>query len=546
METYIGTAVSEGIVTGIIREWKQEKLRPARREAADPETEVGLFSRALACAAAQLDTQGKKTAADVGEKEAAIFYAQKQFLADPEWVGSVRKKITEESVSAASAISETGAFYEQMFASMEDVYLKERAADIRDITQRLLRILNETEGQRKKPEREDQKRKRLPFILAADDLVAGEVAAFEKGRVLAIVTRGGSRYSHMAILARAMGIPALTGVTLPEQIDGREAVVDGYSGRLLLDPDRKTLRAAAGERDKKLREESEGDALLAKEAVTKGGRKVSLYANIADSAEIPDALLHGAGGIGLFRTEYLYLNRDTYPTEEEQFCSYREAAVRMEGREVVIRTFDIGTDKQAGYFGLQKEANPALGLRAVRIGFARPELQKTQLRAILRAAAFGQVSVMIPMIASVWEVQKVQKLLGEARVELADAHIPFGQVRLGIMIETPAAVMMADALARLVSFFSIGTNDLAQYTLAADRQNPALVDYYDQRHPAVWKMIEMTVHAAHAAGIRCAVCGELAAEREMTEALIRTGIDELSVNPGQIPALKRHIRELDI
>lgn len=411
--------------------------------------------------------------------------------------------------------------------------MKERAADVKDISNRVVQILqgdSDTAGDLTEP-----------VILVADDLAPSETVQLDKDKVLAFVTRKGSTNSHTAILARTMNIPAIVNIPLPGNVDGKMIAVNGYTGEVYLDPDEETVHS----HEVLIRQEEEKRKLLqmykGKPAVTAGGKEIKLYANIGGISDLGAVLQNDAGGIGLFRSEFLYLQESDYPSEEKQFQVYKQVAEVMAGKKVIIRTLDIGADKQIGYFNLEKEENPALGYRAIRICLTREKIFKTQLRALLRASYYGNISVMIPMITSVWEVKKVKELLERVKQELREDDVPFKDVEFGIMIETPAAVMIADDLAKEVDFFSIGTNDLTQYTLAIDRQNPKLDLFYDSHHPAVLRMIQMVIDAAHKEGIWAGICGELGADISLTQTFVEMGIDELSMSPGMILNVKKEI-----
>ena len=461
-------------------------------------------------------------------------------LEDDDFTDSVNNIITTQQVNAEYAVGVTADNFANMFSAMDDEYMRGRAADVKDISERLISIL--------KGGRQGQVNVDEPVIILADDLAPSETVQMDKDKILSFVTVHGSVNSHTAILARTMGIPALvdTGLTLTESLDGMEAIVDGFDGAIYIEPDKKTYDRLS----KRKREEDEKKELLltlkGKEDVTLDGQQVMLYANIGSTGDLAMVLKNDASGIGLFRSEFIYLGRDDFPTENEQFQIYKSVAETMAGKRVIIRTLDIGADKKVDYFNLGEEENPALGYRAIRICLSQPEIFKTQLRAILRAGVYGNIAIMYPMITSVNEVRRIKEIMKEVKAELKEQGIAYADVLEGIMIETPAAVMVSDELAKEVDFFSIGTNDLTQYTLAIDRQNPKLDDFYDPHHPAVLKMIQMTVENAHKAGIWAGICGELGADTALTEKFIRMGVDELSVSPGRVLPIRKIIRETSL
>lgn len=461
-------------------------------------------------------------------------------LDDLDYIESVTNMITTQEVNAEFAVATTGDNFSQMFAAMDDDYMRERAADVKDISNRVISIL---QGGAHGEITGDE-----PVILLADDLAPSETVQLDKSKVLSFVTRGGSTNSHTAILARTMNIPALIGVDFlsDEALDGALGIVDGYTGTLYVNPDTETLavyqeKKEADEQKKRLLEELKG-----KENVTLDGRKINLYANIGSVADVANVLANDAGGIGLFRSEFLYLESEDYPTEEAQFAAYKTVAENMAGKKVIIRTLDIGADKQVGYFNLEKEENPAMGYRAIRICLEREEVFRTQLRAIYRASYYGNISIMFPMIISVDEVKQIKEIITEVKAELAAEGLPYKDCEIGIMIETPAAVMISDLLAKEVDFFSVGTNDLTQYTLAIDRQNPKLDNIYDAHHPAVLRMLQMIVGNGHKEGCWVGICGELGADLTLTEQFFRMGFDELSVSPSMILKVRDTIRKIDL
>ena len=459
-------------------------------------------------------------------------------LMDLDYVDSIKNIIATQEVNAEYAVAATGDNFSRMFASMDDAYMQGRAADVKDVSDRLLGILSDA-GESGVVADE-------PVIVAADDLVPSETVQLDKSKVLAFATMYGSANSHTAILARTMNIPAVIGLGegLAKEYDGHMAAIDGFTGTIYIDPDEETMKAMTEKREEDRRQKTLLEELKGKENVTLSGQKINVYANIGNLSDVGAVLKNDAGGIGLFRSEFLYLESEDFPTEEQQFQVYKQVAENMAGKKVIIRTLDIGADKQVDYFGLDKEENPALGYRAIRICLTRPEIFKTQLRALYRASAYGQIAIMFPMIISVKEVKQIKVIIEEVKEELREAKIPFREdVELGIMIETPAAVMMSRELAKEVDFFSVGTNDLTQYTLAIDRQNQKLDAFYDPHHPAVLAMIRMAAENAHAEGKWIGICGELGADLELTEEFLRMGLDELSVSPAMVLPLRKKIRE---
>ena len=538
MNVYQGKSVFGGIAIGHLCVYQKGEQQVTRQKIEDVEAEVKRFQVAREAAQAQLGELYDKAVKEVGEANAAIFEMHQMLLEDEDYQDSVENIIRTQQVNAEYATAVTSDHFSSMFAEMDDDYMKERAADIRDISERVIANLN---GENKSKVVTDE-----PVIILADDLAPSETVQLEKDKVLSFVTVHGSVNSHTAILARTMGIPALvsTEMELTQDLDGKLAVVDGNHGTIYVDPDAETM-----EKMKTLKkEEEEKKELLQtfknKESITLDGKRVLTYANIGNVKDLALVLQNGAEGIGLFRSEFLYLESETYPTEEEQFEVYKKVAETMAGKRVIIRTLDIGADKQVDYFGLDKEENPALGYRAIRICLTRPEIFKTQLRALYRASAYGQIAIMFPMIISVKEVKQIKVIIEEVKEELREAQIPFREdVELGIMIETPAAVMMSRELAKEVDFFSVGTNDLTQYTLAIDRQNQKLDAFYDPHHPAVLAMIRMAAENAHAEGKWIGICGELGADLELTEEFLSMGLDELSVSPAMVLPLRKKIRE---
>lgn len=540
MLTFTGRSVNGCAALGTICVKKKAEERIVRRRIKDAGAEEERFFSACEEAAQQLEELHRKALREIGESNAAVFEIHRMMLEDEDYRDSVVNIIRSESVNAEYAVGVTADNFARMFDSMEDEYMRARAADVRDISQRLEKIL--TGGQSGDGEAGEG------LIILAEDLSPSETVQLDKSRVTAFVTLGGSLNSHTAILARSMNIPALVGCACGDiaALDGKYAAVDGESGRLYIEPDVQTAERIA----EKKRRQDERRALLEKlrgrESITADGRKMPLYANITGPADLAAVLENDAEGIGLFRSEFLYLGRDNYPDEEEQFAAYKRVVQTMAGKRVIIRTLDIGADKQAEYFNLGKEENPALGYRAIRICLDRPDIFKTQLRAIVRAAKYGRVGVMYPMITSVEEVRRIRRIMNEVKGELEMRGVPCGDVEEGIMIETPAAAVISDLLAREVDFFSIGTNDLSQYTLAMDRQNMKLDSFFNPHHTAILRLIDTVVKNAHKAGIWAGICGELGADRSLTEAFLEMGVDELSVTPSAILPLRKIITEYGI
>ena len=540
MITLEGKSVFGGVAIGKIQFYKRNEITIKRTRVEDVEAEVERFRNAKAKTLELLKGLYEKALEDVGEANAMIFEAHQLMLEDPDYVESIENIIRTQDVNAEYAIGATADNFAAIFEAMDDAYMQGRAADGRDVSERLLQALS---SQNETVMVMDE-----PVIIAADDLVPSETVQLDKEKVLSFVTMYGSANSHTAILARTMNIPAVIGLgeALKEEYDGKVAIVDGVDGKVYIDPDEETM-ASMQKKQKKDQEQKELlNQLKGKENVTKSGQKVNVYANIGNLADVGAVLKNDAGGIGLFRSEFLYLESDTYPTEEQQFAVYKKVAETMAGKKVIIRTLDIGADKQVDYFKLDKEDNPALGYRAIRICLTRPEIFKTQLRALYRASAYGQISIMFPMIISVAEVKKIKEIVEEVKAELRTEGAAFREdVELGIMIETPAAVMVSRELAKEVDFFSVGTNDLTQYTLAIDRQNQKLEDFYDSHHPAVLAMIRMAAESAHAEGKWIGICGELGADVTLTETFLKMGIDELSVAPGMVLKVRQKIREAE-
>ena len=539
MNVYQGKSVFGGIAIGHLCVYQKGEQQVTRQKIEDVEAEVKRFQVAREAAQAQLGELYDKAVKEVGEANAAIFEMHQMLLEDEDYQDSVENIIRTQQVNAEYATAVTSDHFSSMFAEMDDDYMKERAADIRDISERVIANLN---GENKSKVVTDE-----PVIILADDLAPSETVQLEKDKVLSFVTVHGSVNSHTAILARTMGIPALvsTEMELTQDLDGKLAVVDGNHGTIYVDPDAETM-----EKMKTLKkEEEEKKELLQtfknKESITLDGKRVLTYANIGNVKDLALVLQNGAEGIGLFRSEFLYLESETYPTEEEQFEVYKKVAETMAGKRVIIRTLDIGADKQADYFELAKEENPAMGVRAIRICLTRPEIFKTQLRALFRASAYGNIAIMYPMITSLSEIAQIKEIVEEVKAELDADGVPYGTPEQGIMIETPAAATISDLLAKEVDFFRIGTNDLTQYTLAIDRQNQSLDAFFDAHHIAVLRMIYQTVQNAHKAGIWCGICGELGADSDLTELFLAMGIDELSVSPGRLLTIRRLICETD-
>ena len=535
---YQGKSVFSGIAIGPLCLYQKADSMVKRYKIEDADAEVKRFEDAQATAKDQLQSLYDKALKEVGEANAAIFEVHQMMLDDGDYLESITNIIRTQLVNAEYAVATTGDNFAQMFAAMDDEYMQARSADIKDISNRVVQVL---QGAAAGGINSD-----VPVILLADDLAPSETVQLDKSLVLSFVTRGGSTNSHTAILARTMSIPALIGVDFPEDLDGKTGIVDGYKGILIIDPSAEQIE----EYQKKKDEDEEKKRLLlelkGKENVTLDGRKVNLYANIGGVGDVASVLQNDAGGIGLFRSEFLYLGAEDYPTEDAQFQAYKTVAETMAGKKVIIRTLDIGADKQVDYFHLEKEENPAMGYRAIRICLTRPDIFKTQLRAIYRASYYGTISIMFPMIISVDEVVKCKEIVNEVKKELDEQGLPYGEVELGIMIETPAAVLMSEELAKEVDFFSIGTNDLTQYTLACDRQNAAIESFNDPHHPAVLKEIQMTIENGHKGGAWVGICGELGADTSLTETFLRMGVDELSVSPSRILAVRDVVRKLDL
>ena len=540
MTEYHGKSVCGGIAVGKIHLMVKREQNIVRYEAKDCDSEICRFETARKEARKQLALLYEKAAKEVGEENAAIFEIHQMMLEDDDYLDSVKRIVLEQKVNVEYAIGAASAHFAEMFSSMEDVYMRERAADVMDISDRMIRILTNADSEKIQLHE--------PVIILADDLAPSETVQLDKSLVRSFVTVHGSVNSHTAILARTMNIPALIGVDmeLAQELEGRMAVVDGFGGALYVDPDEELLAQMRVRETEALGKERLLQELKGKENRTKDGREILVHANIGSVKDLDEVLKNDAGGIGLFRSEFIFLESSTYPTEEEQFRIYKKTAETMAGKRVIIRTLDIGADKQAAYFRLDKEENPAMGLRAIRICLTRPELFKTQLRAIYRASNYGKIAVMYPMITSLEEVRRIREISAEVRGELEEEGIPFHLIEEGIMIETPAAAMISDILAKEVDFFSIGTNDLSQYTMAMDRQNPHLGAFFNPCHEAVLRMIEMVCRNAHAENIWVGICGELGADLSLTRRFLRMGVDELSVSPACVLPLRDKIRSLDL
>lgn len=540
MKEYKGKSVFGGIAIGRIKVYNKSEQQVKRVHIDDTEHEKKRYYAAVDKAAMQLQELYDKAVKEVGEANAAIFEMHQIMLTDDDYKESVENIIDSQHVNADYAVAQTGDNYAAMFAAMEDEYMRGRSADVKDISERLINILS---GFNASSMVSDE-----PVIIVAEDLAPSETVQLDKDKILSFVSVKGSVNSHTAILARTMGIPALIGTpVIPDNdIDGKMGIVDGNSGCLYVDPDNEKLGYYRKKQDEQLRQKELLQLLKGREDITIDGRKIKLYANIGNVKDVMTVKANDAAGIGLFRSEFIYLERDTFPTEEEQFNIYRTVAENMAGKPVIIRTLDIGADKQCDYFNMDKEDNPALGMRAIRICLTRTEIFKTQLRALYRASAYGNINIMYPMIANMWEIDRIKEIEKEVRDELKQQGIDTGNVQTGIMIETPAAVIQSDELAEKVDFFSIGTNDLTQYTLAVDRQNPKLDSFFDPHHPAILKMIKMVVDNAHKAGIWAGICGELGADTSLTREFLKMGVDELSVSPGRILPIRKIILDTDV
>lgn len=533
-----GKSVLNGVAIGKIYLYKKQEYVLEQTQVEDVDAEIARFEAAKEKATQELDALYQKALTEAGEEQAMIFDVHKMMLDDGDYLDSIRGMIRDEKVNAEYAVSTTGDSFSAVFASMDDEYMKARSVDVLDISKRVVNVLaGIVEG---------GIASEVPVILLADDLSPSETVQLDKSKILAFVTKNGSANSHTAILARSMNIPALvkTDVALLEEYNGIQAVVDGIDGTFIINPDEETTQKMIRKKMDYEKERTELQKLIGKDNVTTDGRRINVYANIGNTQDVEKVLANDAGGIGLFRSEFIYLGRNDYPTEEEQFEIYKEVLSRMGGKKVIIRTLDIGADKQVDYFELPKEENPAMGYRAIRICLDRVNIFKTQLRAIYRASAFGTAAIMFPMIISVSEIRRIKEIVEEVKAELTREGISFNRVELGIMVETPAAVMISEELAKEVEFFSIGTNDLTQYTLAIDRQNQSLDNIYDSHHPAVLRMIQMTIENGHKGGAWVGICGELGSDTTLTKTFIDMGIDELSVSPTYVLGLRKAIREI--
>lgn len=536
MEKYTGKSIFKGIAIGKILFYQKGEQPVKRVKIEDTAEQIKRYEDARAKAAEQLQGLYEKALKEVGEANAAVFEVHQMMLEDDDYIDSVVNIIETQQVNAEFAVATTGDNFAKMFAEMEDDYFKARAADVKDISERMVNILSGNES--------DGALGDEPVIVVAEDLAPSETVQMDKEKLLAFVTRLGSANSHTAILARTMNIPALIEVDIKEEWNGKMAVVDGYTGTFYIDPDEETLKKMQEKKEEDIKARELLQELKGKEDITVDGKHIKLYANIGGVKDVTSVLANDAAGIGLFRSEFLYLEADNYPDEEAQFQAYKTVAENMAGKKVIVRTLDIGADKQVDYFNLDHEENPAMGYRAIRICLDRRDIFRTQLRALLRASAYGNIGIMYPMIISVDEVKEIKKIVESIKAELTEKGIEYGEVEQGIMIETPAAVMISDLLAEEVDFFSIGTNDLTQYTLAIDRQNSKLDNIYDSHHPAVLRMIQKTIENGHKAGCWVGICGELGADMTLTETFLKMGIDELSVSPTFVLPIRKLIREM--
>ena len=536
MEKYTGKSIFKGIAIGKILFYQKGEQPVKRVKIEDTAEQIKRYEDARAKAAEQLQGLYEKALKEVGEANAAVFEVHQMMLEDDDYIDSVVNIIETQQVNAEFAVATTGDNFAKMFAEMEDDYFKARAADVKDISERMVNILSGNESGGALGDE--------PVIVVAEDLAPSETVQMDKEKLLAFVTRLGSANSHTAILARTMNIPALIEVDIKEEWNGKMAVVDGYTGTFYIDPDEETLKKMQEKKEEDIKARELLQELKGKEDITVDGKHIKLYANIGGVKDVTSVLANDAAGIGLFRSEFLYLEADNYPDEEAQFQAYKTVAENMAGKKVIVRTLDIGADKQVDYFNLDHEENPAMGYRAIRICLDRRDIFRTQLRALLRASAYGNIGIMYPMIISVDEVKEIKKIVESIKAELTEKGIEYGEVEQGIMIETPAAVMISDLLAEEVDFFSIGTNDLTQYTLAIDRQNNKLDNIYDSHHPAVLRMIQKTIENGHKAGCWVGICGELGADMTLTETFLKMGIDELSVSPTFVLPIRKLIREM--
>lgn len=541
MIVFTGKGVFGGIAIGRVAVYGKKEQQVKRQRVEDAEAQVSRFEQAKAQASEQLGVLYEKALQEVGETNAMIFQIHQMMLEDPDYCDSVINIIRTQNVNAEFAVATTADNFSQMFAAMDDAYMKERAADVRDISERLICVLSGSQGR--------SFSSKEPMIILAEDLAPSETVQLDKNKVLGFITSKGSTNSHTAILARTMNIPAVInlGVPLKEEYDGMLACVDGFTGTVYFDPNEQTLAQMKEKQEKDLQQRALLGQLKGQENITLDGQKIKIFANIGNPSDVGGVLQNDAGGIGLFRSEFLYLENSDYPTEEEQFLAYKQVVETMAGKQVVIRTLDIGADKQVDYFGMPQEANPALGYRAIRICLDRVDVFKTQLRALLRASAYGNLAIMFPMIISVEEVREIKQIVSQVKADLDEQDISYDKgIELGIMIETPAAALLSDELAQEVDFFSVGTNDLTQYTLAIDRQNQKLERFYNPHHKAVLRLIQLAADNAHKHGIWIGICGELGADLSLTETFLAMGIDELSVSAPFVLPLRKKVRETDL
>ena len=537
MEKFQGKSIFVGVAIGRIFFFAKSEQQVKRERIEDTEAEVARFEAAKEKTLEQLHALYEKALVEVGEAQAEIFDAHAMMVDDTDFCDSIYNIIRTQNMNAEYAVATTGDNFATMFAEMDDEYFKARALDVKDISERLINVLSG---------KQDAADLSEPVIVVAEDLTPSETVSMDKSKLLAFVTRLGSSNSHTAILARTMNIPALIGLDIDPAWNGKMAVVDGFNGALYIEPDEKTLEVMRAKQQEEIRKRELLQQLKGKVSETVDGKKIRLYANIGSVGDVANVLQNDGEGIGLFRSEFLYLEKDHWPTEDEQFQVYKQVVENMAGKKVIIRTLDLGADKQADYFNLADEENPAMGLRAIRICLEQPDIFKTQLRALYRASAYGNVGIMFPMITSVWEVQEIKRIVNLVKAELDSAGIAYGDVELGVMIETPAAVMVSEELAKEMDFFSIGTNDLTQYTLAIDRQNAKLGRFYDSHHPAILEMIRMTVENGHKHDCWVGICGELGADLTLTETFLKMGVDELSVSPTFILPIREIIRKTSI
>lgn len=540
MITIQGKGVSTGVGIGPLYFFQRQTSEIPRYTVADTDAEWHRFKGAQTGAIEQLGDLAEKARAEAGDEAAMLFETHQMMVEDLDYEEAIEQRITEEKLNAEAAIADTAEQFAAMFEAMDDTYMQARAADVKDVSRRLLDILagNVAGGIASD----------VPVVLAADDLAPSETVQLDKSKILGFITAGGSGSSHTAILARTMGIPAIVGVggALKPEYAGRQVILDGATGNVVIDPDDMTLDKLMKKREEQLRLQRLLETLKGQPNVTKDGKSIRIYCNIGSPEDVHAVQVNDGGGIGLFRSEFLYLNCEDYPTEDQQFQAYKQVLADMDGKEVIIRTLDIGADKQIGYFNLPQEENPAMGMRALRICLTRPEVFRTQLRALYRASAFGKLRIMFPMVTNIWEVREAKRMCEEVKRDLKQEGIPYGEdVEIGIMIETPAAVILSDRLAKEVDFFSVGTNDLTQYTLACDRQNNDLGRFFDPHHPAVLRMLKMVADNAHKNGIWVGICGELGADLTLTETFLAIGIDELSVSPRAVLPLRNAVRMTD-